>query len=407
MTRHDVLVVGGGPVGIHLAGLLAQAGLDVRVWEARSAGAAMSRAIGIHAPSLDAFDRLGVGDEMVAEAVLVRRGIAMAGGRELGRVSFAGVSRTHPYVAALPQWRTEAILARHLAVLAPDALRRGVTLTALDADPNPVTQGGLPGGGVRATGVDAAGAVVEATASIVVGADGTRGVVRGLLGIGVEVRALPDRFAMGDAPDGTDGGDDAVITLHPDGVVESFPLPGGVRRWVVGLRAGERDGDPAALVADAVRQRTGHVVRPEELATASSFGVRRRLARRMAAGQGPLAGRAVLVGDAAHEISPIGGQGMNLGWLDVDALAPILVDAVRTRAGVPDAARLASWERDRLASARRAAVQSEINTALGRPVRGLTRRVRDAGLRAVLASPAAAGLASVYAMGRAAGARVR
>ncbi|MDQ0743211.1 2-polyprenyl-6-methoxyphenol hydroxylase-like FAD-dependent oxidoreductase [Clavibacter sp. B3I6] len=374
----------------------------MRVWEARSAGAAMSRAIGIHAPSLDAFDRLGVGDEMVAEAVLVRRGIAMAGGRELGCVSFAGVSRSHPYVAALPQWRTEAILARRLTGLAPDALRRGVTLTALDADPV-----AAPGGGVRATGVDAAGAVVEATASIVVGADGTRGVVRGLLGIGVEARALPDRFAMGDAPDRTDGGEDAIVTLHPDGVVESFPLPGGVRRWVVGLRAGERDGDPAALVAEAVRQRTGHVVEPEELATASGFGVRRRLARSMAAGPGPLAGRAVLVGDAAHEISPIGGQGMNLGWLDVDALAPILVDAVRTRAGVPDAVRLASWERDRLASARRAAVQSEINTALGRPVRGLTRRVRDAGLRAVLASPAAAALASVYAMGRDAGARVR
>ncbi|RII91725.1 FAD-dependent monooxygenase, partial [Clavibacter michiganensis] len=90
-----------------------------------------------------------------------------------------------------------------------------------------------------------------------------------------------------------------------------------------------------------------------------------------------------------------------------DALAPILVDAVLGREGMPDAARLARWERDRLASARRAAVQSEINTALGRPVRGLTRIVRDAGLRAVLASPAAAGLASVYAMGRDAGARVR
>jgi hypothetical protein len=74
---------------------------------------------------------------------------------------------------------------------------------------------------------------------------------------------------------------------------------------------------------------------------------------------------------------------------------------------VPDPARIARWERDRMASARRAAVQSEINTALGRPVRGLTRVVRDAGLRAVLASPAAAGLASVYAMGRDAGARVR
>jgi 2-polyprenyl-6-methoxyphenol hydroxylase-like FAD-dependent oxidoreductase len=393
MTRVDALVVGGGPVGIHLAALLAQAGLDVRVWEARTAPALLSRAIGIHAPSLDAFDRLGVADEMVAQAVLVRTGIAMGPRGELGRVSFAGVSTTHPYVAALPQWRTEAILTARLAALAPDALRRGVTLTALDADPV-----GLPGGVVRATGEDADGAPVEVTASLVIGADGPRGAVRGLLGIGVDERPLPDRFLMGDAPDRTDGGDDAVVTLHPDGVVESFPLPGGLRRFVVGLRAGERDGDPATVLARAVAARTGHVVSASELDPVSGFGVRRRLARRMVAGRG------VLIGDAAHEISPIGGQGMNLGWLDADALAPILGG----RGGVPDAARLARWERDRLASARRAAVQSEINTALGRPVRGLTRIVRDAGLRAVLASPAAAaGLASVYAMGRDAGARVR
>ncbi|WP_435078685.1 FAD-dependent oxidoreductase [Clavibacter michiganensis] len=395
MTRVDALVVGGGPVGIHLAALLAQAGLDVHVWEARPAPALLSRAIGIHAPSLDAFDRLGVADEMVAEAVLVRTGIAMGPHGELGRVSFAGVSATHPYVAALPQWRTEAILTRRLAGLAPDALRRGVTLTGLDADP-----AGAPGGVVRASG-KADGEPVEVAASLVVGADGTRGRVRGLLGIGVDERPLPDRFLMADAPDRTDGGDDAVVTLHPDGVVESFPLPGGLRRFVVGLRAGEDDGDRASLLARAVRERTGHVVSAEELHPVSGFGVRRRLAHRMVAERG------VLIGDAAHEISPIGGQGMNLGWLDADALAPILVDAVRARRGVPDPVRLARWERDRLASARRAAVQSEINTALGRPVRGLTRLVRDAGLRAVLASPAGAGLASVYAMGRDAGARVR
>ncbi|OUE08888.1 Pentachlorophenol 4-monooxygenase [Clavibacter michiganensis] len=396
MSRVDVLVVGGGPVGIHLAALLAQAGLDVRVWEARLHPATLSRAIGIHAPALDAFDRLGVADEMVAEAVLVRRGIARGRDRELGRVSFDRVSTGHPYVAALPQWRTETILGRRLDGLAPGAVHRGVTLTGLDADPADAL-----GGRVRASGRDAEGAGVEVSALLVVGADGTRGAMREILGIGVDGRDLPDRFLMGDAPDATEAGDDAVVTLHPDGVVESFPLPGLRRRWVVGIRDGQGAPGTAEDLARIVRDRTGHAVDAATLETVSGFGVRRRLARRMASG------RALLIGDAAHEISPIGGQGMNLGWLDADTLAPVLVDAVRHRGGLLDARRVAAWERDRRASARRAAVQAEINTALGRPVRGLTRLVRDAGLRAVLASPAAGALASVYAMGRDAAARVR
>jgi len=84
---------------------------------------------------------------------------------------------------------------------------------------------------------------------------------------------------------------------------------------------------------------------------------------------------------------------MNLGWLDAAALAPLLAAG-----GGYDATALRGFERARTASARRAARQAELNTALGRPVHGARLRARNLALVASLRRPVAGVLASVYAM---------
>ncbi len=96
-----------------------------------------------------------------------------------------------------------------------------------------------------------------------------------------------------------------------------------------------------------------------------------------------VAGRGVLIGDAAHEISPIGGQGMSLGWLDALALAP-LVPALLAggRTG------LRSFERESVRRAGRAARQAEINMALGRPLPGGPLAARNGVIAAAAAVPA-------------------
>ncbi|MCB0884828.1 MAG: FAD-dependent monooxygenase, partial [Propionibacteriaceae bacterium] len=124
---------------------------------------------------------------------------------------------------------------------------------------------------------------------------------------------------------------------------------------------------------------------------ATEFGVRRFTAR------GMRNGGLLVVGDAAHEVSPIGGQGMNLGLLDAAGLAPLLVRWVRT-GEAPDA-ELARWERMRITSARRAARLAAVNTALGRPAGTLTDAGRRAAIGAALATPSARALAWLYTMG--------
>ncbi|WP_240605804.1 FAD-dependent oxidoreductase [Planctomonas deserti] len=375
-------MVGAGPVGLMLAAQLAQGGADVRVFERRAERSAHSRAIGIHPPSLDALAGVGVRDAVVAEGRRITAGVGRCGGRDLGTLPLTRVSPSHPFVITLPQNRTEELLEARLEQLSPGALRRGVGVRSATAGEDGMSVQTEDGG--------------ELSARFVVAADGGRSTLRDAAGIAVRRRTHPDTYLMGDFPDDTADGDLAVLYLEPGGVVESFPLPGGVRRWVA--RTSELESDPSAdRLARLVEDRTGERLEASRNTMLSAFSVQRGIAERLGRG------RLLLAGDAAHEVSPIGGQGMNLGWLDAAALAPLVLAALRdgtaSRPGAGiDAAAFARYERDRLRAARRAALLSEANMALGRPSRGATLALRNATIRALVRTPVRGAVASAFAM---------
>lgn len=310
-----VVIVGGGPVGMLLGCLLAQRGVACEIFERRTTRAPHSRAIGLHGPALAVLDRVGVGQAVRQRAVAITGGQVFYGNQRLGRLAL------EPTSVSLPQTETEQLLEERLLSLPCVRFHRG--------------------GGVQD--------LAAYRGSLVVGADGKESLVRAQAGIPLLGRAYPDHYLMGDFADTTAFGSDAALFLTGDGIVESFPLPGAQRRWVVWTGIPERPASIPRLVAQ-IATRTGFVLPVESCSWVSAFGVQHQLARRFTQ-QG-----IALVGDAAHVISPIGGQGMTLGFLGAEALADAIV-----------AGDLRPYEHVQRQRARRIGRRAAFNTAMGRP----------------------------------------
>src|ERR1700733_6528050 len=93
----DVLVVGAGPVGLVAGCELARRGVRVRVIEKLAEPSDQSRAVAVHARSLDMFERMGIVDELISTGI---KGIAMqmyAGHSKLFRVPLGGVDSAFPF----------------------------------------------------------------------------------------------------------------------------------------------------------------------------------------------------------------------------------------------------------------------------------------------------------------------
>lgn len=370
-------VVGGGPVGLLLGCLLAQRGVDVRVLERDAALALHSRAVGVHPPGLECLAEVGVADVLSARGVRVRRAIAHGSHGRLGQVDFDPLPDPYPYVLCVPQHETEQVLEQRLCALSEHALQRGAELITLQCASRELTL----------TLRGASNETRRLRARYVVGCDGKHSVVRKAARIRFEGAPYDQHFVMADTHDETAFGQHAAVFLTEQGLVESFPLPNSMRRWVVGL--GDTAGDPSAAWLEAlVEARTGQRASANTATMVSTFTAERLLAKSF------VCGRITLAGDAAHVLSPIGGQGMNLGWFDARLLAHTLQHALATPGR--DAALLARYGRARRRAARAAIRRAELYMGIGQCRRFAW--LRDLGVRAVLSQPLRRHAAKLFTM---------
>jgi len=134
-TADGVLVVGAGPVGLTTASQLARLGVPVRLVDALPAPTTESRAVTLHARSMEMLSAMVVLPRLEARGRRIPA-IAMVDGRTgetRARVPFDDVPSRHPFLLDIPQPDTEAVLAERATELGI-VVERGVSLTGLAQD---------------------------------------------------------------------------------------------------------------------------------------------------------------------------------------------------------------------------------------------------------------------------------
>src|SRR5262244_3517962 len=136
-NKTEVLIVGAGPTGLSLACQFIRYGVDFIVVEKQEAITPYSKAIGVHARTLEIFDQIGLADEAVGQGTLAQRARLLIDGEVRGELEFGDVGRgmsPFPFVLMLEQSKTERLLYEYVQSYRKQVLWRTELQSFKDSD---------------------------------------------------------------------------------------------------------------------------------------------------------------------------------------------------------------------------------------------------------------------------------
>ncbi len=362
-VRRPVVVVGAGPVGLAAAIDLALRGIEVVLLDDADRIGEGSRGICWAKRTLEIFDRLGVGEALVAQGVTWKLGKVFLGEEQVYAFDLLPEDgHKMPAFINLQQYAVEKALVDRATALERIDLRWRNRVTGVEPHNDHV----------RLT-VDTPDGLYTLEAEWLIAADGARSTVRDLLGLGFAGVTFEDKFLIADIRMAADlpterrfwfnprfhSGQSALMHRQPDNV------------WRIDLQLGP-DADVEA------EQRPERVVeRLKRMLGARDFALEwvsiyrfncRRLDRFVH-------GRVIFVGDAAHQVSPFGARGANSGVQDAENLAWKLAAVLKHEAGE---ALLESYDAERAQAADENIGHSTRSTDFISPHSAAERRLRNA-----------------------------
>jgi 3-(3-hydroxy-phenyl)propionate hydroxylase len=307
----QVAVIGAGPIGLTLAGRLAQRGVRTLLLEQHDAPSREgSRAICMQRETLEIWARLGIGDAVARRGVQWRTGRTYYRERELFRVELPDDEADHfPPFVNISQGEVEGMLHDRLAGLPNVELRPRHRLAGVVQDADGVTLRCLTPDGER-----------ELRVAYLVGTDGAHSSVRHLLGMDFPGHSHDDLFLICDIRAELPFPNERRMFFdppwNPGRQVLVHPQPDGV--WRIDWQVPPETDAEAERANGGLDRRIRAVVgegTPYELVWCTAYRFHQRLVEHWRAG------RVLLAGDAAHLMSPFGARGLNSGAADAENLA--------------------------------------------------------------------------------------
>ena len=339
--KTDVIIVGAGPTGLSLACQLTRYGIDFVVVEKNAGVTPYSKALGVHARTLEIYEQLDLAREAVGRGTIAGKIRLLEKGEIVGEVDLSNIGEglsPYPYMLVLEQSENERLLYEYLQNHGRNVLWQS-ELKSLSQDET----------GVTATVHDNSGASQIIAGKYLVGCDGPRSPVRNTLGLSFEGSTFERVFYVADVKIDWKYSHDALHgCLTRNAVVAFFPMAGEKHWRIVGAFPEEFAKDEGEILYEEIEARIKEESQIELDITHvdwfSTYKVHTRHVEKFSSG------RCFLAGDSAHIHTPAGGQGMNTGIQDAYNLAWKLAFVLK---GAAAERILDTYNEERLPNARR------------------------------------------------------